>query len=246
MGSFAKIPVGQSADRTRQMLDAIGLSAGHAGFALVEQIKQVVLFRHILISGLDIAGHHVGTGTYLLSDFPADYLAEYYAGDYIDSDPLVAQFKAGHTICRDSEAFATPEARRAALEVLDLLRRHAIAERTILRVSDGSKVSGTITVISEKRLPDDQCLLLQHFALSLHAQVAKPVLGELNRKLKLTPGEIYCLDHAARGLTSEEIAAADTYSVDTVNTYLKTATRKLGAHNRTQAVAEGIRRRLID
>ena len=106
MGSFAKIPVGQSADQTRQALGAIWPSTGHAGFPLVEQIKQVVPFRHILISGLDIEGHHVGTGTYLLSDFPTEYLAEYYAADYIDSDPLVAQFKTGHAICRDSEAFA--------------------------------------------------------------------------------------------------------------------------------------------
>lgn len=246
MGSFARLPLGQSADATREALSAITLSKSHAGFPLIEQIKPFVPFRHVLVSGLDVEGHGVGTGTYLLSDFPADYLAEYYAGDYIDSDPLVARFKAGHTICRDSEAFATAEARRAGHEVLDLLRRHAIQERTILVVSDGLKASGTVTVISEKPLTDGQCMLLQHFALSLHAEVARPVLGELNRKLKLSPGEIYCLAHAARGLTSEAIAAGETYSVDTVNTYLKTATRKLGASNRTQAVAEGIRRRLIE
>jgi len=46
-------------------------------------------------------------------------------------------------------------------------------------------------------------------------------------------------------LTSDGIAKATGYQVDTVNSYVKSAVKKLGASNRTQAIAEAIRRRLI-
>ncbi len=245
MGSFARVPVGQNADVTRQALATIQLSDDHNGFALIEQIKQVVPFRYIAISGLGVGGHKVGSGAFLLSDFPPDYLAEYYAGDYMDYDPLVDVFRTGAVISRDSDAYATPEARLRGCDVLDVLRRHGIPERTIIRVIRAGETRGTINLISDKPLDDGACVLLQHFGLSLHAEASRPLLSELNAALKLTRGELYCLQYASHGLTSEEIAREQTYSLETVNTYLKSATRKLGAQNRTQAVAEAIRRQLI-
>lgn len=245
MGGFARLPVGQAADVTLRELERIQLSARHAEYPLIEQIKQLAPFRYIAISGLAVKGHDVGTGAFLLSDFPAAYLAEYYAGDYMDNDPLVDIFKTGAVISRDSDAYATPEARRRGANVLDVLRRHGIPERTIIRVIRAGETCGTVNLISDKPLDDQACQLLQHFGLSLHAEVSRPLLTELNDALKLTRGELYCLQHAARGRTSEEIARDQTYALDTINTYLKTATRKLGAQNRTQAVAEALRRQLI-
>jgi DNA-binding CsgD family transcriptional regulator len=65
-------------------------------------------------------------------------------------------------------------------------------------------------------------------------------------ELKLSAGELICLRLASKGMTSDQIATESGYQVDTVNTYIKHATRKIGATNRTQAIAEGIRRRLIE
>jgi DNA-binding CsgD family transcriptional regulator len=47
-------------------------------------------------------------------------------------------------------------------------------------------------------------------------------------------------------MTSEEIAAATGYKTETVNSYLKSATRKLGTANRLEAVADAIRRGIIE
>lgn len=245
MECFTRIAAGQSADTTKQALDAIRLTPDHEGFAAIESIRRIVPFRNILISGLDIDGLGPGTGTHLLSDFPPDYVAEYYARRLSAIDPLMAMLRKGLPVCRDSEAFATREARRAGHEVLDMLRRYAIAERTIILVTHAGKSFGSIAVTSEQPLSEDHCALLRRFALSLHAEVSGPVLDALNTALKLTRGELRCLERAARGLTSEEIAREQSYSVETVNTYLKSATRKLGASNRTQAVAEALRRQLI-
>jgi LuxR family transcriptional regulator len=64
--------------------------------------------------------------------------------------------------------------------------------------------------------------------------------------MKLSKGELACLVQASLGLTSENIAKATGYQAETVNSYIKSATKKLGAANRTQAIAQAIRRRLID
>jgi LuxR family transcriptional regulator len=63
--------------------------------------------------------------------------------------------------------------------------------------------------------------------------------------MRLSKGEMACLAQASLGLTSEGIAKSTGYQLDTVNSYVKSATKKLGAVNRTQAIAEAIRRRLI-
>jgi DNA-binding CsgD family transcriptional regulator len=63
--------------------------------------------------------------------------------------------------------------------------------------------------------------------------------------MRLSNGEMACLQLASRGLTSQEIAIESGYTVDTVNSYIKLSTRKLGVSNRIEAIAEGLRRRLI-
>lgn len=57
---------------------------------------------------------------------------------------------------------------------------------------------------------------------------------------KLTPRETECLVWTARGKTSQEIAIIAGLSVHTVNHYLATASVKLGAVNRTQAVVRAM------
>jgi len=245
MGSFARISAGQPAQATLEALDAIQLTPAHEGFTLVEAIKRIVPFRNILISGVNLRDYGPGSGTLLLSDFPPDYMAEYFACRLSDIDPLFEMLRQGRPVSRDSEAFATHEARRNGHAVLDLLRRYGISERTIILLAHSGKILGSVAVISDTPLSDDHCALLKAFALSLHAEVSAPALDTLNTALRLTRGELRCLERAAGGLTSEKIGRVEDYSVETVNTYLKSATRKLGANNRTQAVAEALRRQLI-
>jgi LuxR family transcriptional regulator len=81
----------------------------------------------------------------------------------------------------------------------------------------------------------------------LHAAVTKPIMDRFAAsQLRLTKGELLCLKMASRGLTSEEIAVASDYALETINSYLKSAVRKLGTSNRVEAVAEAIGKRLID
>jgi len=62
----------------------------------------------------------------------------------------------------------------------------------------------------------------------------------------LSPREKECLELASRGLQNVEIAKVAGISTNTLKYHLKNAYDKLGVTNRTEAVAEAIRRGFIN
>jgi DNA-binding CsgD family transcriptional regulator len=62
---------------------------------------------------------------------------------------------------------------------------------------------------------------------------------------QLTPRELAVLRLASTGAQSSEVAKALDIGAETVRSHLKKAQTKLGARNRTQAVAEALRQKLI-
>jgi len=80
-------------------------------------------------------------------------------------------------------------------------------------------------------------------------------LGQMTREQRdrlrlefegLTPRELDILFELARGSTDREIAARIVLSAGTVKTHLRNILKKLGARNRTQAVAYVLRKGLIE
>jgi LuxR family transcriptional regulator len=64
--------------------------------------------------------------------------------------------------------------------------------------------------------------------------------------VRLSPRERECLKLCAKGMTAKQIAYKLDRSPATVMLHLKSATRKLGARNRVQAVARAAHYRLLD
>ncbi|QDL91387.1 LuxR family transcriptional regulator [Paroceanicella profunda] len=67
-----------------------------------------------------------------------------------------------------------------------------------------------------------------------------------SRHIRLTPRERQCLRLCAAGLTTKQIAHELSRSVPTVTLHLNSATRKLGARNRFQAIARAAHYRLLE
>lgn len=212
---------------------------------LIEATRKVVPFEHVLVTGLDFEGFRAGTGTILATDFPAAYLASYYAEDHIAHDPMVRLFLAQRRRVTDEEAWASQQPDLVDPRLRQLLHRHAIRNRTLFPLTRSGRLYGSLTVTSEHPLTIDQQEYLTFIADPLHAVLSKPLIPEITKRLGLTKGELQCVELASRGLTSEEIGRDTAYSVMTVNSYLKSVTKKLGCANRTEAVAEAIRRGLI-
>ena len=75
------------------------------------------------------------------------------------------------------------------------------------------------------------------------------LIGEIAKRTgsraRLTQRELSVLKIASDGRTMEEIAGALSLGVETVRSHFKKAKAKLGARNRTHAVAEALRQLLI-
>lgn len=65
------------------------------------------------------------------------------------------------------------------------------------------------------------------------------------RGTPLSPRELQCLSYMARGLTVGQTATEMFSTSNSVNTWLKRARHRLGAHNTTHAVAMLVRRGII-
>ncbi len=101
------------------------------------------------------------------------------------------------------------------------------------------------------RLEREVRLCLGDFSLIAHLfqrAAALRIAGEqtLTGLPHLTMRERECLRHSAQGLSAKEISRVINRSVPTVVMHLNAATRKLGARNRTQAVARAAHLRLFD
>ncbi len=92
----------------------------------------------------------------------------------------------------------------------------------------------------------------------LHPEITRKLMGRLGQLARnqrdllrlefdgLTKRELDIITELSRGSTDREIAAKLVVTEGTVKTHLRHILHKLGARNRTQAVAHVLRKRLID
>jgi LuxR family quorum sensing-dependent transcriptional regulator len=83
------------------------------------------------------------------------------------------------------------------------------------------------------------------FAALRLEQLAEPDPGIFGTRSVLTPRELAVLRLVSMGAQSREVGQALDLGEETVRSHLKKAQTKLGARNRTQAVAEALRQHLI-
>jgi DNA-binding CsgD family transcriptional regulator len=210
----------------------------------VERLRLAVPFDFIIVSGLDLDRYHFGFGQSLDTDLPPAFLEPYYAENLVRSDPLIMASQRATSVIIDEEVFATnPPSQR----LLYLLRSFGVHNRILFPLRRGDILYGGVGFCRSYPFDREELLFLESIAGSTHMMVTKPIMDRFSAEaLKLSGGEVICLRLASRGLTSEEISVESGYQPDTVNTYVKTATKKLGAKNRAHAIAEAIRRRLIE
>ncbi|MDL2408103.1 LuxR C-terminal-related transcriptional regulator [Rhizobium calliandrae] len=210
---------------------------------VVDKLRQSVGLKHIAVAGLDIDGYHFGGGRSSETSFPPAYVETYFAEELHLSDPLVILSRRRNAPTTEEEALDTIVA-PARLEYLN--RSFDIRNRFLVPVARNDRVYGGVCFTSDRPFAESERQLLAFLAEPLHKSVTRPVMDRFAASACcLSEGELLCLAMASKGLTSDEIAATSEYQAETVNTYLKRAARKLGATNRTHAIAEAIRRQII-
>ena len=87
--------------------------------------------------------------------------------------------------------------------------------------------------------------LAANFTALRFEQLGPPNVGRVPRRTRLTPRELAVLRLSSLGRQTAETGKALELGAETVRSHLKKAQEKLGARNRTQAVAEALRQHLI-
>ncbi|WKL56105.1 LuxR C-terminal-related transcriptional regulator [Asticcacaulis sp. ZE23SCel15] len=212
---------------------------------IISYIRSIVPFDQFGFSGLDIDGCETGNGVLLLTDIPEDMFAEYIAQNLAPLDPIFLNVTEQNPVVSWHDL---PETERFSVEARplnNLLRKHRIAARTLITFWSANRLYGSALFTRPTPFSKAELEVLTWFAHRIHSELSAPLLEKLNERLNINSGEILCLEWASRGHTSEEIAAATGYTTETVNSYLKAASKKLKARNRAHAIADAIRINLI-
>lgn len=212
----------------------------------IEALRAMVHFEHFSFSGVDLDGWRVGGGLFIGTDLPKEPRETYFREGYIAFDPILRSCSPETPIASWEDCDPGDQACENERRVIDFFHQEGVKHRTVVTLWNEGRVYGSATFFHSRSFSKEERAVVSLLSEPIHAVLAKPAWDVLNRHLRLSKGAIECLKFAKRGLTSEDISSATSYSYETVNTYLKSATRKLGATNRTHAVALGLHRRIIN
>lgn len=210
---------------------------------IIGKLGLAVPFDFISVSGLDVDTFRIGEGISVDTTLPPAFIEAYIAEGMVKVDPFVRAARAGIGTVREVEAYADDELPQ---RLAYLLRTFGIHNRVLFPIRRADVTYGAVTITRSNPFDDDEIAFMEVIAHAIHSAVTQPLRERfIAEQMKLTPGEIACLTQASFGLTSDDIAKATGYQPDTVNSYIKQAVKKLGVGNRTHAIAEAIRRKLI-
>lgn len=210
---------------------------------VIDLFRKAVPFDFIAVAGMDCEGYGFGHGHSIDTDLPPAFLELYYGENWPRKDPFVLASRGATSVVREDEVYSTspPEQRLSYI-----FRTFGIFNRTLIPLMRNTTVFGAVTFCRQERFSDLELSYLVMIAQPLHDAFVGPIMQKFAADhMKLTAGEIACLEGAANGATTEAISQRTGFQPATVDTYLKAATKKLHAKNRTHAVAEAIRRKLV-
>jgi DNA-binding CsgD family transcriptional regulator len=209
----------------------------------VDRFRLAVPFDYIAISGLDVDHYRFGAGFSIDTDFPPTFLESYDADRLVGIDPFIIAGKNSRTVIVENDVYAVHEPPQ---RLVYLQRTFGVFNRTLVPILRNDVVYGAICYTRSTPFSDEEIRFLSLISELIHTAVTKPLMDRFAAdQMGLTKGELACLEAASRGLTSEAIAIETGFQNDTVNSYIKSSIKKLGATNRTQAIVEALRRRLI-
>jgi LuxR family quorum sensing-dependent transcriptional regulator len=184
----------------------------------------------------------------LLQGWSEDWNVRYLDQSFINFDPVVEQVRTSHLPFEWSEV-GGPKVRlsKQARQVMDEAASIGMPDGFCVPVYRPGAFQAALSFGGDgvELSPDDKHAL-HLVGIYAHNRVRDMLRsGPAKPKKKLTPRECECLKWTSVGKTSWEISQILNISQYTADWYLASAAKKLGAVNRTQAVAEALRQGLI-
>ncbi len=215
---------------------------------LMRQCATHFRFSHFLVARFPVNGQQRFSERLLVSNWPADLVRKYDAMNLFHVSRLAIDTGMTKLPVQGDSALLAPadwESAQAG-EAITLAESYGLSASTALLMHSTTSdpylmvFSGTRSPLARPELSE-----LHFAALQLFECLEKTFVTTTANREKLSSREVECLRWAAAGKSSDEIATILGISVYTVSSYFKSATRKLQAVNRMQAIAIALRLRLI-
>ncbi|HXX85721.1 MAG TPA: LuxR family transcriptional regulator [Casimicrobiaceae bacterium] len=188
---------------------------------------------------------------YVFTTVPIEWIVRYDEMDYIEIDPRILKTRdSTFPLLWDSRSERGKDERTDAF--LDDAAAHGIGSGLAFEFHDNHYVRGLMAlssrdpVISDKRRSEisrrlgDILVLGAYFHEIFRKGVVEQGVAPLSRGARLSARQRECLEMAARGLNTEDIALRLNISARTAQFHFDCIRSKLGAANRQEAVAKGI------
>ncbi|WP_075291352.1 helix-turn-helix transcriptional regulator [Pararhizobium arenae] len=209
---------------------------------LMRQCAAQFGFNNFMIVRFPIGEHQRFAERLVLSNWPSDLVRRYDLAGCFGLSPLVDRLRQTKLpMFSATDALMQAEGGdRAELAWEGMDNTFAVHLHTTYGESYIATLSGTRAAPDESETANIFMALVKLFEC-----LERTFEAGSSARDKLSAREIECLRWAAAGKSSDEIAIILGISAYTVSSYFKTATRKLDAVNRMQAIARAMRLKLI-
>lgn len=186
----------------------------------------------------------------LASGFPPDWMTRYVSRSYFKTDPVIRRIQSDIRPFdwRDTASYIDDSNRAEASVIFgeagEFGLRAGFAVPMITLEGEIAAVSLCGTSIEMPPTAPGMVAMVSNFAIARAIELRS--CDSRRAQASLSPREVECLRWTAQGKTQWEISVILSVSEHTIETHLKNVSRKLSAHTRAHAVAEGFRLRLID
>jgi len=202
--------------------------------------------QHFIATGLAVKGQPF-EDIVIASRWPADFFLLYVENDYARFDPLIRRGSQSHMPFEWQADGYRADGDPRVVEIMRRASEFGLKRGYLVPIHGPKGYEGCVSMATEAiELPAPAKSALHLMALYAFDRMRVLRGNQPDKKVVLTAREREVLSWVAAGKSAAQISQALKISKRTVDEHSQTAARKLGAANRTQAVAIAMRDRIID
>jgi DNA-binding CsgD family transcriptional regulator len=219
-------------------------------YELLHLMRQLIArydFAHFVIARLPLADKQRFSERLVLSNWPAELVRRYDASEIFQTSVLAERLRQTKLPVFGGGELLEPAGKGAGEAAVRSLQLHPALARhfaVLLHTTYGEPFVAVLSGTRDEPVGAERATLYLTLVELFECLERTFDAGTMARE-KLSSREIECLRWAAAGKSSDEIAIILGISAYTVSSYFKSATRKLDAVNRMQAIARAMRMKLI-
>ncbi len=223
-----------------------GVQTDYEILRLLRQVATEAGFSHFMVARPPSGDGQRFQDRLVLSNWPADLVRQYDQSEAFAASPVVERLRQTRLPVYGDATLLLPAGQPADPALHAAFSTLGIASVFAVMMQTADDQGFIFTLAGSRALPEmDEVPRLYFALLQIMDRYERTMTSRAATTERLSMREVECLRWAAAGKSSDEIAIILGISAYTVSSYFKTATRKLGAVNRMQAIARAIRLKLL-